>query len=137
LRQINEARVFALLKPLTKDHLLITHRMGCRTQPRCLLILVIKRKGSIMAKRKKQPSKVRKKKAPTVRSKARKLAKVARGKVTTRTVARAKPKRAQVKKAARPVTAAVETVSVEGLSVLAPGVTTVTEVEQAEAPQAS
>lgn len=40
-----------------------------------------------------------------------------RGKVTKRTVARAKPKGAQVKKAAGPVTAAVETVAVEGLSI--------------------
>jgi hypothetical protein len=53
-------------RPLTKDHLLITHRMGCRTQPWCFLTLAIKRKGSIMAKRKKQPAKVRKKKAPTL-----------------------------------------------------------------------
>jgi hypothetical protein len=37
--------------------------------------------------------------------------------VTKRTVARAKPKGAQVKKAAGPVTAAVETVAVEGLSI--------------------
>jgi hypothetical protein len=97
----------------------------------------IKREGSIMAKRKKQPSKVQKKKAPTARSKTRKLTKVARGKATKRTVARVKSKRAQVKKAARPVTAAVETIAVEGLSIPAPGVTTVTSVEEAEAPHAS
>jgi len=90
-----------------------------------------------MAKRKKQSSKVQKRKAATARPKAHKLTKVARGKATKRTVARAKPKRAQVKKAAKPVTAAVETVAVEELSILAPGVTTITEVKEAEAPQAS
>jgi hypothetical protein len=42
-----------------------------------------------------------------------------------------------VKKAARPVTAAVETIAVEGLSIPAPGVTTVTSVDEAEAPHAS
>jgi hypothetical protein len=89
-----------------------------------------------MAKRKKQSSKVQKRKT-TARPKARKLSKAARGNATKRTVARAKPKRAQVKKAPRPVTAAVETVAVKGLSSPAPGVTTVTEVEEAEARQAS
>jgi hypothetical protein len=48
-----------------------------------------------------------------------------------------KPKRAQVKKAATPVSATVKIVAVEGVSVLAPGVTTVTEIEEAEASQAS
>ena len=48
-----------------------------------------------------------------------------------RTVARAKPKRAQVKKAAGPVTAAVETVADEELNI------PLTEVEEAEARQAS
>jgi hypothetical protein len=43
----------------------------------------------------------------------------------------------QVKKAAKPVTAAVETVAVKELSILAPGITTITEVKEAEAPQAS
>ena len=89
-----------------------------------------------MAKRKKQSSKIQKRKAATARPKAHKLTKVARRKAK-RTVARAKPKRAQVKKAAKPVTAAVETVAVEELSILAPGVTTITEVKEAEAPQAS
>jgi hypothetical protein len=93
--------------------------------------------GAIMAKRKKQSSKVGKRKAATARPKAHKLPKVARGEATRRTVARAKPKRAQAKKAAKPATAAVETVAVEKLSILAPGVTTVTEVKEAEAPQAS
>jgi hypothetical protein len=77
-----------------------------------------------MAKRKKQPSKVQKRKAATAR--ARKLTKVARGKATKRPVARVKPKRARVNKAAKPVTAAVETIAVEGL-IPASGVTTVTE----------
>ena len=90
-----------------------------------------KREGLIMAKRKKQSSKVQRRKGTTARPKTRKLSKAARGKVTKRTVARAKPKRAQVKKAARPVTAAVETVAVEGLSI------PLTEVEEAEAHQAS
>ena len=84
-----------------------------------------------MAKRKKQSSKVQKRKGTTARPKIRQLSKAARGKVTKRTVARAKPKRAQVKKAAGPVTAAVETVAVEGLSI------PLTEVEEAEARQAS
>ena len=51
------------------------------------------------------------------RGKARKVSKSARAKATKRTVARAKPKRAPVKKAARrlkqPVAPAVETVAVE------------------------
>jgi hypothetical protein len=67
-----------------------------------------------MAKRKKQ-SKAQKRKAATVRGKARKVAKPA--KATKRTVAKAKPKRAPVKKAARkvkqPVAPVVETVAVE------------------------
>jgi hypothetical protein len=88
-----------------------------------------------MAKRKKQSLKVEKRKAATARPKAHKLTKVARGKATKRTVARAKLKRAQVKQAAKPVTGAVEIVAVEELNILAPGVTTVTEVKEAEAPQ--
>jgi hypothetical protein len=67
--------------------------------------------GEIMAKRKKQ-SKAPKRKAATARGKARKVVKAVR-----RTVARGKPKRAPVKKAARivkqPVAPAVETVAVE------------------------
>jgi hypothetical protein len=127
------------------DRLLITHRIGCRDSAGLSLDIFgsiralrsTKREGSIMAKRKKQSSKVQKRKGTTARSKVRKLSKAARGKAMKRTVARAKPKRAQVKKAARAVTAAVETVAVEGLSIPAPGVTTVTEVEEAEARQAS
>jgi hypothetical protein len=90
-----------------------------------------------MAKRKKQSPKSKREKPRQRAPKAHKLNKVARGKATKRTVARAKPKRAQVKKAAKPVTATVETVAVKELSILAPGITTITEVKEAEAPQAS
>jgi hypothetical protein len=66
-----------------------------------------------MAERKKQ-SKAQKRKGATARPKARKVSKSARGKVTKRTVTRAKSKRAPVKKAARrmkqPVAPTVETV---------------------------
>jgi hypothetical protein len=50
--------------------------------------------------------------------------------------ARTKPKRAPVKKAARPVAPAVETVAVEVIEQPAP-VITVTEVEETEVRQAS
>jgi hypothetical protein len=67
-----------------------------------------------MAKRKKQ-SKAPKRKAATARGKARKVGKAARGKATKRTVAKAKPKPAPVKKAARkvkqPVAPVVESVA--------------------------
>jgi hypothetical protein len=67
-----------------------------------------------MAKSKKA-SKVQKRAKPAKRGKARKAAKAA--KATKRTVARAKPKHAAVKKAARkvkqPVAPVVETVAVE------------------------
>jgi hypothetical protein len=87
-----------------------------------------------MAKRKKQSSKVQKKKGAKARSKAKKLSKAARGKVrakaaSKRSVARAKPKHAPVKKAARPVAATGETIAVETIDQPAPGVITVTEVE--------
>ena len=66
------------------------------------------------------------------RGKARKAAKAA--KATKRTVARANPKPAPVKKAARkvkqPVNPVVETVAVEVIEQPAPGVITVTEVEE-------
>jgi hypothetical protein len=68
-----------------------------------------------MAKRKKQSSKVQKKKGARARPKAKKAA----GKATKRVVAKAKIERAQAKKAARkepikqPVAPAVETVTVE------------------------
>ena len=89
-----------------------------------------------MAKRKKA-SKVQKRAKlqrgnSAKRGKARKAAKAA--KATKRTVARAKPKPAPAKKAARkvnqPVTPVIETVAVEVIEQPAPGVITVTEVEE-------
>ena len=87
---------------------------------------------SIMAKRKKA-SKVQKRgKLP--RGKSAKRGKARKAAPAKRTVAKAKPKRAPVKKAARrmkqPVTPAVETVAVEVIEQPAPGVITVTEVEE-------
>jgi hypothetical protein len=90
-------------------------------------------RGRIMAKRKKA-SKVQKRaklRSSAKRGKARKAAKAAPAK---RTVAKAKPKPAPVKKAARKVkptvTPVVETVAVEVIEQPAPGVITVTEVEE-------
>jgi hypothetical protein len=87
-----------------------------------------------MAKRKKR-SKVQKRaklRISAKRGKARKAATAA--KATKRPLAKAKPKRAPVKKAARkvkqPVTPVVETVAVEVIEQPAPGVITVTEVEE-------
>jgi hypothetical protein len=54
-----------------------------------------------------------------------------------RAVAKAKSKRASAKKAARPVASAVETVAVEVIEQPAPGVITVTEVEETEVRQAN
>jgi hypothetical protein len=96
-----------------------------------------------MAKRKKG-SKVQKRAKlrrgnSAKRGKARKAAKAA--KAPKRTVARAKPKHAAVKKAARkvkqPITPVVETVAVEVIEQPAPGVITVTEVEETEVRKAS
>jgi hypothetical protein len=68
------------------------------------------------------------------RGKARKAARA-------KTVAKTKPKRAPVKKIARkvkpPVAPVVETVAVEVIEQPAPGVITVTEVEETEVRQAS
>jgi hypothetical protein len=89
-----------------------------------------------MAKRKR--SKVQKRgklgaKSAT-RGMARKLSKVVRAKATRRAVARAKPKSAPVKKAARkvkhPVAAIAETAAVEVIEQAAPGIITATEVEE-------
>ena len=87
-----------------------------------------------MAKRKKA-SKVQKRaklRSAAKRGKTRKAAKAA--KATKRTVAKAKPKPAPVNKASRkvkkPVTPVVETVAVEVIEQPAPGVITVTEVEE-------
>jgi hypothetical protein len=77
--------------------------------------------GSTMAKRKKQLSKVQKRKGAPARSKAKKLSKAVRRKAAPkRVVTGAKPKRAQVTKAAPPVAAAVETVAVEVIEQPAP-----------------
>ena len=69
------------------------------------------------------------------RGKARKVSKSARGKVTKRTIARAKPKRAAAKKAVRkkeqqmkPPGPRVETVVVDVIKEPAPGVITLTEI---------
>jgi hypothetical protein len=87
-----------------------------------------------MAKRKRQSSKVQKKKGAKARPKAKKLSKAVRGKAATkRTVAMAKPKRAPAKKRMKQPTApALETVAVEVAEHPAPGVITVTEVEETE-----
>jgi hypothetical protein len=91
-----------------------------------------------MAKRKKQSSKVQKRKGAKALPKAKKLSKAARGKVAAkRAVAKAKSKRASAKKAARPVASTVETVAVEVIEQPAPGVITVTEVEETEVRQAN
>jgi hypothetical protein len=91
-----------------------------------------------MAKRKKQ-SKVQSRAKlrrgnSAKRGKARKAAKA-------KAAARAKAKRAPVKKAARkvkrPVTPVVETVAVEVIEQPAPGVITVTEVEETDVRKAS
>ena len=87
-----------------------------------------------MAKRKKA-SKVQKRarlRSSAKRGKTRKASRVA--KATKRTVASAKPKPAPVKKAARKVkpsaAPAIETVAVEVIEQPAPGVITVTEIEE-------
>jgi hypothetical protein len=91
-----------------------------------------------MAKRKKQSSKVQKRKGAKARPKSKKQSKVARGKAAAkRAVAKAKPKRAPMKKGAPPVTPAVETVAVEVIEQPAPDAITVTEVEGTEVRQAS
>jgi hypothetical protein len=85
-----------------------------------------------MAKRKKQSSKVQKRKGAKARPKAKKLSKAMRGKAVAKgAAARTKAKRAPVKKAARPVAPAVV------IEQPAPGVITVTEVEETEVRQAS
>jgi len=96
-----------------------------------------------MAKRKK-PAKVQKRAKPqrgksATRGKARR-SKTARGQAKKRTVAKAKP--APVKKAARrtkqPVVApAVETTVIDVIEQPAPGVITVTEIEETEVRKAS
>ena len=91
-----------------------------------------------MAKRKKG-SKVQsraKLRRAAKRSKARKA-----GKTAKRLVAKAKPKPAPVKKAARkvkqPIAPVVETVAVEAIEQPSPGAITVTDVEETEVRKAS
>jgi hypothetical protein len=66
---------------------------------------------------------------------------LARDKAVKRTVAKAKPKRAPVKKVARkvkpPVAPVVETVAAEVIEQPAPGLITVTEIEETEVRKAS
>ncbi len=84
-----------------------------------------------MARRKRQSSKARKKKTAKARPNAKKLSGAARAKAAKkRTVTGAKAKRAPARKAARPIAATVETVAVEVIEQPAPGVITVTEVEE-------
>src|SRR6516162_126849 len=84
---------------------------------------------SIVAKRKKVQ-----KRGKLPRGASAKLRKARKAAPAKRTVAKAKPKHAPVKKAVRrmkqPVTPAVETVAVEVIEPPAPGVITVTEVEE-------
>jgi hypothetical protein len=70
-------------------------------------------------------------------SKVKKLSKPARSKAAAKPVGKAKPKREQVKKAARAIAWAAEAVAVEVIEQPAPGVLAVTEVEETEARQAS
>ena len=78
-----------------------------------------------MAKLKKRAS-AQQRNPVTARGKARKATKSARAKATKRTIARAKPKPAPVKRAARkvkqPIAPVVETVAVEVIEQPAPGV---------------
>jgi len=92
-----------------------------------------------MAKRKKRgklPKRAKRRRGNSAtRPKARKVAKAARAKPTKRTVARAKPKAATAKKTAPKVVRrmkkpAVETIIVDLIEQPAPGVITVTEVEE-------
>jgi len=89
-----------------------------------------------MAKRKKG-SKVQK------RAKLRRGSTAKRGKAAkAKTIAKAKPKRATAKKTARkvkqqPIAPAVETVAVDVIEQPAPGVITVTEIEETEIRKAS
>ena len=97
-----------------------------------------------MAKRKKGAKVQKRGKLPrgnsATRGKASKVSKSARGKAKKRTIARAKPKRTAVKKAAQKNVQrmkheipAVETVIVDVIEEPVPGVITVTEFEETEA----
>jgi hypothetical protein len=87
---------------------------------------------SIVAKRKKGSKVQKREELP--RGTSAKLRKARKAAPAKRTVAKAKPKRSPVKKAARkvkqPVTPVVETVAVEVIEQPAPGLITVTEVEE-------
>ena len=87
---------------------------------------------SIVAKRKKGSKVQKREKLP--RGTPAKLRKARKAAPAKRTVAKAKPNRSPVKKAARkvtqPVTPVVETVAVEVIEQPAPGLITVTEVEE-------
>ncbi len=98
-----------------------------------------------MAKRKKRAKVQPKKRAKlprgsaAARGKARKVSKSARGKATKRMVASAKPKRATIKKAVRkkeprmkPPGPGVDTVVVDVIEESAPGVITVSEIEETQ-----
>ena len=91
-----------------------------------------------MAKSKKRAKVQKRGKLPKGKSATRGKARKA---VQAKTVAKDKPKRAPVKKAARkvkrPVTPVIETVAVEVIEQPAPGVITVTEVEETEVRKAS
>ena len=88
----------------------------------------------------KKRSKVRQRNRVTARGKARKATKSSRGRASKRTVARAKPKRMRVKKAARkkvqpmkqPGAPTVETVVVDVIEKPAPDVITITEFEETD-----
>ena len=95
-----------------------------KAQTRTGVFIVAKlKKGSKVQKREKLP-----------RGTSAKLRKARKAAPAKRTVAKAKPKRSPVKKAARkvkqPVTPVVETVAVEVIEQPAPGLITVTEVEE-------
>jgi hypothetical protein len=95
-----------------------------------------------MAKRKKGSKVQRRAKLQRGNAARRgKARRAARAKATKRTVAKAKPKPAPVKKVAgkvkQPVAPVVETVAVEVIEQPAPGVITVTEIEETEIRKAS
>jgi hypothetical protein len=116
--------------------LVIGHQC-CGDEPDQGTIMAKRKKGSKIRSRAKLQRRAKLRRAISAkRSKARKAAKTAK-----RAVARTKPKRIPVKKAARkvkqPVVAGVETVAVEVIEQPAPDVITVTEVEETEVRKAS
>jgi hypothetical protein len=127
----------------SQHDLLITRLFGCQDLVigrQCVAENEEPDQGAIMAKRKKgskvqSRAKLRRANS-TKRGKARKSAKAAK-----RPIAKAKAKRAPVKKAARkvkpPVAPVVETTVIDVIEQPAPGVITVTEVEETEIRKAS